>query len=316
LGAYNTAPPRAAGVFDGGVRGYDRDVDRVSLPAAATRILGAGACAAACLGVHTGPALAAAGGGAAEFGGGGAGSGGAAGGSYGGSSGQGPPLWFVIAFAAVVLVISAWSPARTSLRRYRRMKAVRVAAAEAELVDPWFAYDSVLEAAEALFRAIQTAWDAGDRAALRRLTTTDLWAEWERRLDELARRTVRNRVRVETLLIDYVGLANHGSPDEDRVVVRVVSRLADYLETADGRAVKHTGARSTVRLLTEFWTLAPRDDRWIVAAIEQGKAGSYHMTEPLLASPELDSERLRSEAVAERTAGEAPRPVRPPRRRS
>src|SRR5947209_8352358 len=77
-------------------------------------------------------ALAVAGGGVGHFGGGGGGGSGVhVNGS--GNSGSNPPWWFLVPFALIVIVASAWVPARWSLRRRRQMRAARAAASEAAL---------------------------------------------------------------------------------------------------------------------------------------------------------------------------------------
>ena len=78
----------------------------------------------------------------------------------------------------------------------RRQRRVETAAAVAADEDPAFAPDAVKANASALFKQIQAAWTAGDRAKLSRLVAPDLLVEWERRLDDMDRRGWRNHVEV------------------------------------------------------------------------------------------------------------------------
>src|SRR5881227_2140120 len=154
--------------------------------------------------------LAAAGGGSGGFGGGGGGGGGGRGaGLYIliqilvriAIFGHGLGVLIIIGLVVIAALVAhlvprarAFHTARQDSGRGQRRKTaqrerrVELAAAEAAEEDPAFAPDSVKPAAAELFTRIQHAWDAGDRAALKRLVAPDLEAEWERRLDDFERR--------------------------------------------------------------------------------------------------------------------------------
>lgn len=183
----------------------------------------------------------------------------------------------------------------------RRQRRVELAAAEAAEDDPAFAPNAVRAAAAQLFRAVQTAWDAGDRTALKRLVAPALMQEWERRLDGLARRGWRNRVELaDEVRVEYVNLSRPaGAPGQ--VVVRIETRLRDFVEDASGHRIKRSGRLSETVKIREFWTLVRRGNRWVLESIEQGGEGEHALTEQIVGTPWSDEQALRDEALIEGT---------------
>ena len=303
-------------------------------------------------------ALAAAGGGSAGFGRGGGGGGGG-----GGGIGHGKGFAFYLIFRAIldlilsthgvvrVLVIGlivaaiayffygrrvrAWWTARPrSGRAARRQVAqrerkVELAAAEAAEDDPAFAPDVVRREAARLFTQIQSAWDAGNRARLRALLAPELLVEWERRLDDFARRGWRNRVTpLDDPKVEYVGLTRRGGTEADRVVVRIEARLRDYVEDQRGNHIKRAGRIGETTRVREFWTLGRRPDdagarsgetgsraggrregkppaHWILVSIEQGAEGEHTLEETVAATPWSDERALQDEALVEGAVADA-----------
>jgi predicted lipid-binding transport protein (Tim44 family) len=186
---------------------------------------------------------------------------------------------------------------RTTRKRERR---VELAAAEAADEDPIFGPDHVRVAAGALFSAIQFAWDAGDRIALRGLVAPELMTEWERRLDDLDRKGWRNRTQpIGEPTVEYVGIQNRNGTDADRVVVRIEAKMRDYVVDASGRHLKRAGRFTETVRLREYWTLARRGDRWILASIEQGAEGRHALEDQIVATEWSDEQALRDEALVE-----------------
>ena len=252
-------------------------------------------------------ALAAAGGGSSGFGGGGGGSsgggfsGGGGGGGSGGGSGGGGGVGFliVVLIVAAVFLVSGVSGWRLRRRRRARVERVRLASAEAAQDDAAFAAERVESDARELFLAAQRAWDARDHAALERLVGSELLVEWGRRLDDFAKKGWHNRVRVHGAPeCTYIGLVNRQGDDEDRVVVEIRATLEDYVLDEHGNQIAKTGETGSITGLHEYWTLAKRDGRWIVASIEQGAEGLHHLDAEIVASPWSDS-RLGDQAVVE-----------------
>jgi predicted lipid-binding transport protein (Tim44 family) len=277
-------------------------------------------------------ALAAAGGGSAGFGGGGGGAG-------GGGGGRGFALYLLLQFlirialighglGALVLIglVVLWvlftrfapgaqafwssqqSAGRVGGRRVaQRQRSVQLAAAEAAEDDPAFAPDVVRPAAARLFKDIQSAWDSGNRVRLRRLVAPELLREWERRLDDLARRGWRNRVApLGEPAIEYVGLTHRGELASDRVVVRVEARMRDFVEDAYGNHIKRAGRFAETVFTREFWTLARTPaGNWILASVEQGAEGKHALADQIVATPWSDEQSMHDEALVEGAVAQA-----------
>jgi predicted lipid-binding transport protein (Tim44 family) len=187
-----------------------------------------------------------------------------------------------------------------------RERKVELAAAEAAEADPAFAADEVRRAAATLFTDIQAAWDADDRIRLRALVAPELLVEWERRLDDFARRGWRNRVQpLGEPGIELVGLQHRGEADADHVTVRVEARLKDYVVDRFGRHLKRTGRLGETTRIREFWTLGRRDGRWVLLSIEQAREGAHALDEQIVATPWSDERRLRDSALVEGAVAEA-----------
>jgi predicted lipid-binding transport protein (Tim44 family) len=264
-------------------------------------------------------ALAAAGGGSSGFGGGGEGGGGGRGfGFYiliqllfriavlGHGLGAlvliGLALLYVIFARVVPHAHSSWSArggtATQSRRRMaERQRRVTAAAAEAAEDDPGFAADVVKPAAANLFKQVQAAWDAGDRTTLGRLVAPDLLTEWERRLDDLARRGWHNRVQVlGEPTVEYVGLDANSS----RCTVRIEAKLRDFVTDRLGNHLKRAGRLTDTVKIREFWTLGKtQGGRWRLVSIEHAAEGSHILDEQIVATPWSDTQALRDEALIE-----------------
>jgi predicted lipid-binding transport protein (Tim44 family) len=250
--------------------------------------------------------LAAAGGGSSGFGGGGGGGGGYGGGGAGGAGGGSPLLFLVIVVGFLLFVLfSGLQVRRVRKRREARRRRVELASAEAADDDPLLAADAVVREAKRLFRAAQAAWDARDDARLAQLLDPDLLVEWRRRLDDFAERGWDNRVEVLSVdAVEYLGLVNREGTADDRVTVRISARLRDWVETPDGATVMRRGATSSVVSLIEYWTLARRDDGWIVASIESDAEGVHVLDEDIVATPWGDEQRMRDASVVEVAAAD------------
>ncbi|HWF74250.1 MAG TPA: TIM44-like domain-containing protein [Solirubrobacteraceae bacterium] len=279
-------------------------------------------------------ALASAGGGSNSFGGGG---GGGLGGHSGGS-GKGFALYLifraildvvllthglvrVLVIALIVLAIAyffygrrlrAWwanrpRQGRAARRQVsQRRRKVELAAAEAAEDDPAFAPDVVRSEAARLFTQVQSAWDGGNRVRLRALVAPALLEEWERRLDDFARRGWRNRVKpLGDPKVEYVGLRRHGGSEEDRVVVRIEAKLEDYVEDRYGHHIKRSGRLTETTRVREFWTLGRRAGHWILVSIEQGAEGEHALADTVAPTPWSDEQALQDQALVEGAVADA-----------
>ncbi len=261
--------------------------------------------------IHAHEAFAAAGGGSSGFGGGGGGgggggfSGGGGGGTGAGGAGGAVMILLVVLAVLVLLAVGLLRERRRRRRRDARAVEARAAALEASEDDAAFDPDHVAEEAERIFRAVQDAWSENDRARLATLCGADLLVEWERRLDDFARKGWRNVVTIEGRPeVHQVGVVNREDDDEDRVVVLVEARLTDVVVDRDGRTIKRNDSSSATVHLREYWTLAKRDGRWTLRSIEQLGEGDHHLESPLVASHWSD-DRVRDEAVIESAVAEA-----------
>lgn len=269
----------------------------------------AGLIAAALLVLATPSAQAAAGGGSSGFHGGG-----------GGGGGGGGKAFFIIwlfahpiVLAFVLLVIGvlgmgAWvQSARYQARRRDRVRRVELAAAEASEDDAAFAPEVVREQAARLFKDIQAAWDARDRARLGTLVGPSLMVEWVRRLDDFERKGWHNRVSVAAgPQVEYVGMTNRADDRDDRVVVRVEATLIDVVNNRAGHRINHEESATDRRSVAEYWTLGKRDgdSRWMLLSIEQRAEGDHQLSDDLVATPWDDTARLRDEALIEGAAAD------------
>jgi hypothetical protein len=133
-----------------------------------------------------------------------------------------------------------------------------------------------------------------------------LLQEWERRLDDLERRGWRNRVQLlDEPTVEYVGLSHRGDAATDRVVVRIEGKLRDYVEDLNGNHIKRRGRLSETVRVREFWTLGKRDNRWILASIEQGAEGAHALEGQVVPTPWADDQALRDEALIEGAVADA-----------
>jgi predicted lipid-binding transport protein (Tim44 family) len=182
-------------------------------------------------------------------------------------------------------------------RTAERQRRVTAAAAEAAEDDPAFAADVVKTTAANLFKRIQAAWDAGDRAALKTLVGPDLLAEWERRLDDLDRRGWHNHVEVMTEpTVEYVGL----DVKTHQATVRIEAKLRDYVTDRLGNHLKRAGRLTETVKIREFWTLGrTTTGRWQLVSIEQGAEGSHVLDDQIVATPWSDHQALQQEALIE-----------------
>ncbi|HEX8207230.1 MAG TPA: TIM44-like domain-containing protein [Solirubrobacteraceae bacterium] len=255
-------------------------------------------------------ALAGAGGGSSGYGGGGGGGGGFGGGGSGGTSGDGGPWWLWVLIIGGVLVFFAYGAlmaVRLQKKRKARVARTITASAEAAEDDAWFHVDAVRKDAAELFRTTQKAWHDRDRARLRELVGGDLMVEWERRLDDFDKKGWHNIVEVRKgPEVEYVGLVNREDDTDDRVVVRLEAEMRDCVSLPGGGIMNKDGAKSEIVSVAEYWTLARKEDRWIVVSIEQDAEGAHHLDAPLVPSPWSDEQGLKDETALERAAADAP----------
>jgi predicted lipid-binding transport protein (Tim44 family) len=207
---------------------------------------------------------------------------------------------------AAQTVLGALNPLARRRRR-RREERVELAAHEAAEDDREFAPEVVHAEAERLFRAVQKAWSEDDRDRITHLAGPELAHEWHRRLADFARHGWRNEVTIEGAVeVDYVGLAHRASEQDDHVVVWISARLRDVVFDQRGRKITRNESLGEVSRMSEYWTLGKRDGHWIVVSIEQEREGRHQLSEPVIATPWSDTDRLQEQSLAEQAASEKP----------
>jgi predicted lipid-binding transport protein (Tim44 family) len=265
--------------------------------------------------VHAPAALALAGGGSSGYSGGGGGGGGGGysggGGGYSGGSGSGSGgawwVWFLVIGGIVMFVLfsSALGTAKYRAKRRERAARVKTASAEAAGDDAYFAHEEVVSEAERLFRESQAAWDARDHAKLQAMIPPELWTEWKRRLDDFERRGWHNRVEVQAVRSEYVGITNRADDTQDRCVVRIEADVRDYVVDRNGTHIKRSDSSSESATVAQYWTLGRAGDHWQLVSIEEQAEGDHQLDSKLVTTPSED-ERLRDESLVEAAVAEAP----------
>jgi predicted lipid-binding transport protein (Tim44 family) len=207
---------------------------------------------------------------------------------------------------AALIVLNFLNPLARRRRRQRQAR-VELAAHEAAEDDAEFDPEVVHAEAEQLFRAVQKAWSEDDRERIKHLAGAELGHEWLRRLADFDRRGWRNEVTVEgPVEVDYVGLAHGAGAEDDHVVVWISARLSDIVLDQRGRAIRRNESLGDTTRMSEYWTLGKRDGHWIVVSIEQEREGRHQLSEPIIATPWSDTDRLHEQAFAEQAAAEKP----------
>jgi predicted lipid-binding transport protein (Tim44 family) len=202
-------------------------------------------------------------------------------------------------FALGIVAIVIWAGIQAvKYRARKRERAQQVAAASLAAAedDAAFHPETVRQWAEYLFREAQAAWDARDRDRLAKIVGGDLLQEWKRRLDDFDRKGWHNRVHVKSVKTEYLHLVNRAADQEDRVVVRIEATMDDYVVNKHGQRINHKEGEGTERKLAEWWTLAKRDNAWVLHSIEQEAEGRHNLDQRLVTRPDEDH-RLHDEAL-------------------
>jgi predicted lipid-binding transport protein (Tim44 family) len=192
-------------------------------------------------------------------------------------------IWAVIALASL--------PGERRLRR--RVRAVQAAAGK----PPPYGAAAVAAATERLFKEVHSAWDAGDRERLSRVSDPDLMADWVKRLDGYAADGKRQRVQVlDGPRLDYVSLL----ADRGLVRLRVRAKLRRGFEPRRAKAKERAGRKRAVGAkvaFEEFWTLSLSGSDWILYSTRPRRFRAEYTSEPIV------SETAARDAAPAATAG-------------
>jgi hypothetical protein len=199
-------------------------------------------------------------------------------------SNEGLPLWQVVPLTllggAIALGLVRGVIAVVSLPGKRRLNhRVREVEAAAGDAAP-YGVTAVKEAGQRLFTEMYSAWDAGDRERLARISEPDLMAAWNQRLDGYAADGKRQRVQVlDGPRLEYVSLM----ADRGLVRLRVRAKLRRGFEPANRHRSevrkRPVGAKVAVE---EFWTMSRAADAWILCATRPRGFRAKAISEPIV----------------------------------
>lgn len=122
-----------------------------------------------------------------------------------------------------------------------------------EYIDPAFDKAAFEQKMSNLYVQFQNAWTGGNIESIRMYFEESLFARLERQLNELKKKGHTNYVeRISVLASNAIGYYQTGG--EDRIVVRVRSRIVDYTTDASGRVV--SGSKTKEKFMIYEWELA------------------------------------------------------------
>jgi hypothetical protein len=199
-------------------------------------------------------------------------------------SNEGLPLWQVVPLTILGCAIAygliwcflALVRLPGNLKVKRRARQVETAAGEA---GP-YGVPAVTQAAERLLAEMYSAWDAGDRDRLARISEPDLMAAWSQRLDRYAAQGKRQRIQLrDRPKLEYVSLM----ADRGLVRLRVRVKLRRGFQRVNRNRSKvqkrPTGAKVTV---DQFWTLYLSGDTWILSSSRPLGNRAKYISEPIV----------------------------------
>jgi predicted lipid-binding transport protein (Tim44 family) len=194
------------------------------------------------------------------------------------------PLWQVVPLTilgcAIALGLLSGVIALVGLPGRRRLGR-RVQAVESAAGDSGpYGVRTVKQAVERLSAEMYSAWDAGDRDRLARISDPDLMADWNKRLDRYAADGKRQRVQVlNGPRLDYVSLM----ADRSLVRLRVRASLRRGFEPVNrhrlGVQKRPVGAKVAVE---EFWTLSRSGNDWILCSTRPSRFRAEYTSEPIV----------------------------------
>ncbi|HEY9900684.1 MAG TPA: Tim44 domain-containing protein [Pantanalinema sp.] len=159
----------------------------------------------------------------------------------------------------------AQAPTITDIGGYRQTKEQGLAAIA--LNSPGFKTEQTEDALSGVFFRVQEAWSSNDQAALRGLTTPEMFDYFREDLDTMAGRGERNVIK--NIVMRSFELTEAWTEDrEEYITVKIYARLVDYMER-HGQVVE--GSTSEPVEFKEAWTFnrTRGEDDWRLSAINQ-----------------------------------------------
>ncbi len=207
---------------------------------------------------------------------------------------SGLPLWQVVPLTilgcAIALALVWGVIALVNLPAQRRLDhRLQQVEAVAGTAGP-YGVPAVTEAAQRLFTEMYSAWDAGDRETLARISEPDLMADWNKRLDGYAAEGKRQRIKVlKGPKLDYVSLL----ADRELVRLRVRATLRRGFEPAHrNRLEVQRRPVGTKVAVEEFWTLSRSSSGWILCATRPRRFRTEYTGEAIIPATPVASEQL------------------------
>lgn len=156
-----------------------------------------------------------------------------------------------------------------------RVRRVELAALEAAKADERLSPERVRASAEALFRLVALAWDAGDSRRLADLLDADVLAQCEGRLAGVRHGRDERPEVVGEVRVGYVGLTlprrGHGARAVVLIEATVSTRAGNLGRRAEGE----------LRDVCQYWSLGLRDGLWTVLGIDERAKGGHHLVEAI-----------------------------------
>jgi predicted lipid-binding transport protein (Tim44 family) len=181
---------------------------------------------------------------------------------------NGLPWWQVLPLTVVGIGLAmgllrggAWLLAAPERRRLAvRVRDTEAVAGAAPPYDP----ATVRAAAERLFAAMWTAWDADDLATLERISDPGMFSDWSAELAGYRAHARRFRASIRKgPSVAYLELDR----EREYVRVRIRARLRAWVEAPDGGKRPVAGNSGQTWRYAYDWTLSRRDGDWVVYSI-------------------------------------------------
>ena len=201
-----------------------------------------------------------------------------------------------------------------TIRLQRKLKAKKREAVAVltriEDTDPVWSEEHLLERVRELYEMIQDAWSQGDIEAVRPLFTEAGFKRFERQMERLKRRNLRNIIDDIVLKeVSVVEVKDYKDDSRDSIWVLFEGSMLDYYENdADGKVVD--GDKKGSKSFSDLWRFKRGPDGdWIVD--EMQPECEEEMVEKLHSFTELDQPigEGRPEAHASGKAGTTSRPA-------
>ena len=177
-------------------------------------------------------------------------------------------------------------------RLHRKVALVGKALDFIEKHDPVWRKEHLQKTVKSTFLEVLGAWDKGNREALRKYLTPELYSQWTGLLDRMREKGQREVIGgIEIRGIMLIDIKDYTDDTLDRFTARIHYRAAKYTVNENGEWVEPEWAENLdpnpgkeQKEFIEFWTFQRSGKDWKLTAVEQEwKEGNYMDSEPVLA---------------------------------